>query len=185
MAKEKTYDLVRRLAAEGKPAGAIAAELGISRQYVYQMASVHGISVPRAGWRHVQRSGPVQPVARVMTGGVSVPVNATVAGSIGELLVTADLLARGWFVYAPVIRQRHHDLIASKGNRLVTIEVRSAVRSGPDGCVRFNRTSVNKSDAYALVVTGEPVIYRPDDWLTDEADAKGPAVLSNHPNMKD
>lgn len=150
---------VRELAAKGYWASAIAEELKISRQRVYQIAKANEIEMPmnRAS---LDRPNRRPPTPRIQTGGVMAKVNHSVAGTISELLVAADLMARGWQVFMPVIASKGHDLIAMKDGRLVTFEVRSAYRSAA-GKVKYAKQAGCTSDHYGLVVTGEPVTYDP------------------------
>jgi hypothetical protein len=151
----KKIEVIREMASSGSPATAIAEALKISRARVYQIASAEKIRFDK---RYRQQ---VPSVPRVITGGVPCDVNNGVVGTISELLVAADLLARGWEVYLSITRSRGHDAIAIKNERIVTIEVRSACRNRY-GSLSFNRTSRDRSQVYALVVSGEPVIYKPD-----------------------
>lgn len=154
-----SVEQVRKLAAEGKPASVIAEELGISRQRVYQIAAAEEIPLPRYHQQHVR--SPIKPKARILTGGVPQQVNASVAGTIAELLVAADLMARGWCVFMPIIASKGHDLIATQDGTLITVEVRSAYRNAA-GSLIYGRKPDCKSSHYGLVVTGEPVAYEPD-----------------------
>lgn len=87
------------------------------------------------------------------------PRSHRVCGTISELLVAADLMARGYEVYIPLARTIGHDIIAeAPSGRLLTIEVRSAKRAA-NGALRFKRTT--RSEMFAAVVTGEPVQYDP------------------------
>jgi Holliday junction resolvase-like predicted endonuclease len=94
--------------------------------------------------------------------GVAVPPNTTIGGQIAELLAAAELLERGWLVYAPITRaSRGHDLIACKGTHVLTVEVRRAHR-GEDG--RLVGNSENRkmpSACFAFVVTAEPITFIP------------------------
>lgn len=150
---------IRRRAEAGQSAAQVAHELGISRQWVHQIAAKNGITFRQRSFFY--RDGRV-PAARprVQTGGVEVAINQTVAGTISELLVAADLMARGWHVFLPVIASKGHDIIASKNGHLATIEVRSAHRNSA-GKLIFGRKPDCESDHYGLVVTGEPVEYDP------------------------
>lgn len=148
---------IKSLANSGMGAAAIASRLGITRARVYQIAKRAGVSFPRQTSLRV----PVKPRARVMTGGVSAPINASVAGTIAELLVAADLMARGWQVFMPLIASKGHDLIAAKADRLITVEVRSAYRNSA-GRLIYARKPDCSSSHYAAVITGEPVHYDPD-----------------------
>lgn len=153
-----TVEKIAALAKEGKTTSEIAAELGLSRQRIHAAAKSHGIAIPRYRPPATFRVPPPKP--RIQTGGVSVPINTSVAGSIAEMLVAADLMARGWHVYMPVLVSRGHNIIACEGGRIATFEVRSAHRNAA-GKLIFGRKSDCVSDHYALVVTGEPVIYDP------------------------
>lgn len=159
----ETVELVRELAATGLTARQIAVKIGRSRQRVYQLAREHRISLPQATFGAVQETEPARapPQARARTGGIDVPLSHSVVGSISELLAAVDLMARGFEVYIPIRRSRGHDIIADINGKLASFEVRSAYRNLSKG-LSFNRKSNDKSDYYALVVAGEPVIYKPD-----------------------
>lgn len=150
-------DQVAELASQGMNSAAVAKKLEISQQRVYQLAKVAGVNFEFAN----PPSRRSLPIPKVVTGGVTMPVNTTTAGTIAEVLVMADLMARGWHVYMPVVRHKGHDLIACGGDRMVTIEVRSAKRNA-SGKLIFLKQSYDKSDFYALVDTGVPVEYEPD-----------------------
>lgn len=154
-----TIERLRELAEAGLPAGGIAKELGISRQRVYQIVKKHGISVAsyhQTAYRFEKGS----PRPRLLTGGVPVKISHSAAGMVSELLAAADLMARGWHVFMPVNKSRGHDLVAAKGDALITIEVRSAHRNASNQ-LRYSRKAECKSQYHALVVTGEPVQYEP------------------------
>lgn len=155
----KNEDQIREMAAAGLSAGAIADELGVSRQYIHQIAKRAGISLPHSTRGRVA-PGSKLVVPRIQTGGVSAKVTHSVAGSIAELLVAADLMARGWRVFMPVLSSKGHDIIGEKEGRLVTFEVRSAQRNA-SGKLIYQKKSDSESEHYGLVVTGEPVAYDP------------------------
>jgi hypothetical protein len=150
---------IQEMSAQGMPASAIASALGVSRQRVYQAAKQNGIALPK--YHYAERATPRPPRPRVITGGVETTVSHATAGTVSELLVAADMLARGWLVYMPVMHSRGHDLIATRNGALVTVEVRSAHRSAT-GSLVFAKKPEETSTHYALVVTGEPVHYKPD-----------------------
>jgi hypothetical protein len=175
----KTAKRISSLAAEGFSAREIAFRVKVSRQRVYQLAKENGISLPHPvlGSPASQRRPPPKgtPKARVaLTGGVNVPLSYSVVGMISEFLVAADLMARDFRVYLPVKANRGHDLIAEAWDgTLLTFEVRSARRT-LDGQTSFTRKSEDRADYYALVVTGEPVAYKPD-LLLNAPPSKFPA----------
>jgi hypothetical protein len=104
--------------------------------------------------------GVTPPLARIVTGGTDVSITMIAAGTIGELLVAADLTARGYTVYAPICRHRAHaDLIALRRGAEespITIEVRCGRRSRAGGVV-WSRNVESKATHHAIVMTGEPV----------------------------
>ncbi len=164
----QTAKKISDLAAKGYSAREIAFRVKVSRQRVYQLAKENGISLPHPvlGSPASQRRPPPAkgtPKARVaLTGGVNVPLSYSVVGMVSEFLVAADLMARDFRVYLPVKANRGHDLIAEAWDgTLLTFEVRSARRT-LDGQTSFTRKSEDRADYYALVVTGEPVAYKPD-----------------------
>jgi len=152
-----SIDAVREMAEAGSPASVIAERLGVSRQRVYQVAAKAGIALPRY---HARTWGQRPPKPRLITGGVFTTISTATAGSISELLVAADLLARGYAVFMPVIHSRGHDVVAEKNGMMITVEVRSAHRNA-SGKLIYNRRPEMRSTHYALVVTGEPVAYDP------------------------
>lgn len=158
-------DQVAALAAERLPGSEIARRLGISRQRVSQIAKAYGIeirSLYHSAMRDQSQHKERIPVPRLRTGGAYVVKGTSAVGTVSELLVAADLVARGWHVYLPVIRQRGYDLIAYSGDNLLKIEARSGCRKA-SGVIWFNRESRDsKPTHYAVVITGEPVIYDPD-----------------------
>jgi hypothetical protein len=141
----------------------IARSMKVSPSRISQLANETGV-------RPSKRRPPARaPKSRVITGGVAVTINHTAAGTIGELLVAADLIARGYHVYAPLVRHGGGvDLVAiSKLDcSLFRIEVRCAVRR--DNRLVFCAPSTAKHDVIALVVTGEPVVYRPELPASEE-----------------
>ncbi len=151
---------IRALAAAGMVASEIAKQEGISRQRVYQVARSRGIVLP--SYHDVARAPqPKLAIPRVITGGVVKRVTCTVGGTIAELLATADLMARGYQVYRPMVGNRGFDAIACKDGQMLTIEVRSAIRL-PEGTLKYRKDEPPKASHYALVITGEPVTYVPD-----------------------
>jgi hypothetical protein len=139
----------------------MARALGISRERVRQLLVAEGITAAEYLGRPVGRPRGPQPKSVVTTGGVPVPINATVAGTIGEMLVAADLLTRGWLVYLPIVRNAGCDLVVvSRGdNRVERIEVRTARRV--DGVLRYASPDKSQSDRRAIVCSGECVTYEP------------------------
>lgn len=160
----KTIDKILALQAENPDVtNSEAAEaLGLSRQRVSMECKKAGVILRRAYGRGAIKSAP-EP--RVITGGVPSVVSHTVCGTISELLVAADLMARGYKPYMPLVRQRGHDLIAvSPGGEILTIEVKSGkARATGEGYSYLHKGErQNQSTHYAIVITGSPVVYEPE-----------------------
>jgi len=148
----------QRLMKLRKSASEIADALGVSRMRVYQIAKEKGLNFKKAKRRKRVKS---EPKPRLITGGVAVTISETAAGKVSELLVAADLTARGWQVFLPVYQNKGHDLIAARYSRLISIEVRSAKRN-KSGNVVYAKKTDSFSHIHALVITGEPVVYEPN-----------------------
>lgn len=163
MTEKTTRELVRALVRDEPSLNLtdIAARIGVSRERVRQIATEEGLGVPRGvvGYRPRKAAGP--PVARVTTGGVPVKITQTVAGTIAELLVAADLSARGFVVFFPLVRSAICDLVALRRDveLPLRIEVRSGHRSGQR--IVYSTKTNSPAEHHAVVITGEPVVYRP------------------------
>lgn len=164
-----TREQVKQLAHEHPTASMaeIARHLGVSRERVRQIVDEEGLTVGHDvlcaddKWRPATVGTRTLPRARVITGGLPVALNATAVGTASELLTAADLTARGWAVFFPLVRTACCDLvIVGKDGAVERVEVRSAKRSAA-GLLQFSSPDRSKSDRRALVVTGEPVTYRP------------------------
>lgn len=148
------------------PIAAIAREAGVSRQRADQILRAEGKPTRRpysirAHGLGGQLPAPRTPAAPLRTGGVLVPLSHNAVGAVGELLVAADLMARGWRPFAPLLRGTSCDLIALSydGSTMERIEVRTAQRR--NGTLHYARPDTSWSDRRAIVVAGEPVLYDP------------------------
>jgi hypothetical protein len=158
LAKQTTRERVRQLVKDEPTLNLsdIARRVGVSRERVRQLVESEGLAPPLGVVGYKPRS----PASRVITGGVPTPINHTVAGTIAELLVAADLSARGLIVFFPLVRTAACDLMTlDRSGHVERIEVRCGHRSGKR--VVFNQKDKSKSDRRAVVITGEPVIYEP------------------------
>lgn len=161
-----TIDEIRRLLGErpGMTATELAQATGVSRQRVHQLLQKHNL--PYGKWvRAAPRvsGGVPEYVTRWQVGVGRVSMPPTRVGTISELLVAADLLARGWFVFVPLARTVEIvDLVAvsADGEVVKRIEVKTGTKK-PDGGISYNRNSTSALDHYAVVVDQEPVIYIP------------------------
>lgn len=159
----KTIEKIQALVAENPAISCseIAEKLGLTRQRISQVCKSGGI-VLESAYPARDRRGMGYP--RVITGGIQSMINHTVGGTISELLVAADLMARGYKPYTPLVRQRSHDIIAvAPCGEILTFEVKSGKRRDNGNGYTFASAPRDvHSDHYAVVITGEPVIYKPE-----------------------
>ena len=88
-------------------------------------------------------------------------VGTIACGTVSELIAAADMIARGWDVYIPLVRNRGHDLIASGNGTVITVEVRSG-DTWPSGKLKYNKLPRKlPSMHFAIVTIDRPVEYDP------------------------
>ena len=150
-----TLDAVRKVREEHPewPAAAVARAVGVTRQRVSQLAKEHGLTFPRG------RNS--NPQSRVVVDGAKPPLTSLVVGLTSELTVAADLTTRGFSVFIPLVRSAPCDLVVvGKDGTAKRIEVKPGWRQR-SGSVLFKRKAPGRSDHYAVVLAGEPVLYDP------------------------
>ena len=150
-----TRERVRELVAAGPTLNlsGIAERLGVSRERVRQIVTQESLVVAKGvvGYRPRPKRES-QPETGYLC--------ETAKGTVGELLVAADLTARGLVVFFPLVRTAECDLVAlARRGKPERIEVRCAKRRG--GVVRFSKPDTAGYDRLAIVVPGEPVRYEP------------------------
>ena len=89
-----------------------------------------------------------------------VEISRTTVGAMGELIVAADLMERGYNVFRSMSPSAPFDLVAQSGDNLFKIEVRTATKSTV-GTVGFSMTETDECDYYAAILHGEGIIYEP------------------------
>ena len=75
-------------------------------------------------------------------------------GALGELKVIADLLEKGYDVYAPVVDDNGIDFIVSNGTNMRSIQVKSHDNRGPKYAtsVEINTRKCKKADVVAVPI---------------------------------
>lgn len=138
----------------------IASRLGISRQRVYQILSDEGTDylTLNKGHRRLRRIS--RNLARSLGPEVAY-VNRNTKGSISELLAAADLLALGWHPYVPLLRNNGYDIVATKNDKIITIEVRSGRRREDATIATCRKKAAFPAHHFAFVMSDEPVVYEP------------------------
>ena len=87
-------------------------------------------------------------------------------GAESELIVSADLLHRGFEVYRNVSAWGSSDLVVKNGKSLFTVEVRTGYLD-KHGKPQLSKKRI-KSDILAIVVNGPKIVYEPDLPITEE-----------------
>ena len=168
-----TRQEIAKIISSGEPLtiSEIADRCGVSRQRVHQIMRMDGLKPIVDGRRNTRRSRDAPSATMTppaVTGGVPVAVSKTAGGQIAELLASADLLARGYRPFRPVVGNSLFDIIAidPRTGAILSIEVKSGRRVS--GRLVFQRNSCVKvrhceaePDHYAVVCRGEPVEYVP------------------------
>lgn len=105
--------------------------------------------------RHNRRHPVFPTAARLSTG---------VVGAVSELIVSADLLGRGYEVFRSVSQSCSCDLAALKNGTFLRIEVRtgSVNKQGVMTC-SLSKNDIGRSDVLAVVdLSSNRIEYRPD-----------------------
>lgn len=82
-------------------------------------------------------------------------------GAVSELLVSADLILRGYEVFRAVSQSASCDLVIFRGDAMLRVEVRTGRVSVASGKVTFASKEVDtdRSDVFAVVVQGPRIVY--------------------------
>lgn len=98
-------------------------------------------------------------------GGSGLELASGTTGAIAELLISADLMRKGWNVFRALSPSCPCDLIIMRDNIIKRIEVRSGYRLPSTGNLGFPKknSDLGKSDHFAIYVhrTGE-ICYLPE-----------------------
>lgn len=140
----------------------LVAKLGVSRQRIYVLLREAGLKAGKSKRIRPRRPPAPPPTPRLAIDGVIGTISSSAAGAVSEVIAAADLLARGWHVFFPLVRSRRCDLIALSPDGLQTrrIEVRSGKRVG--GGLLYNKKPTDTCDHYAIVLINEPVLFLPE-----------------------
>lgn len=85
------------------------------------------------------------------------------SGAVSELVVSADLLTRGYEVFRAVAQDGSCDMIILKNGSLQRVEVRTGYKTD-DGKIKATTTRLDpkKYDVLAIVIAGREICYHPD-----------------------
>lgn len=135
----------------------IVDRLQCSRQLVHETAKAAGITLPRGPW---PRRTPADVIRRQTERFPGVRLTSPNTGAAAELLVCADLMYRGWHVYRCVSPHAPADLIATKGESMVRVEVRAGTRHARSGRLIYGQPTGRLFDVLAIVDLEQKVEYR-------------------------
>ena len=85
---------------------------------------------------------------------------AGTVGAIGELIVAADLLRRGFEVFRALSPNCSCDLAILRDGRLLKVEVTTSYRNPRTGVIHRRKKTSERFDILAMVV-GAEIIYEP------------------------
>jgi hypothetical protein len=83
-------------------------------------------------------------------------------GALGEILVSADLMKKGYEVYRAMSPSSSCDVLARKNEKFYSVEVRTGYKSLDGSKVTTNRVNI-KADILAIVLHREgEILYQPE-----------------------
>jgi hypothetical protein len=116
----------------------------------------------------------IQPVPRVMYNGSRskrqksssevLTISPGTLGATSELLVSVDLMQKGYSVFRSLSPNSPFDLVAHKGDELLKIEVKTSIVTSEDRPVHLRAVKHSEHDTLALVApipTGFKIEYMP------------------------
>ena len=92
-------------------------------------------------------------------------ISAGTVGALSELVVCADLLARGYSVFRSVSPHSFCDIIAFKNGVLMRVEVKTGYKSPQSRLIMQPDTSNNDFDLLAIYIRAEKKVYYKDKAL--------------------
>jgi hypothetical protein len=141
---------------------AMAADaIGVSRQRINQVCKRHGIKLTSGHFTPRIQASPSSPMAHHWAGHQWSKLNATTKAAIGETLVAADLMAKGFFVYRCLSQTGPCDLIAYGKSGLLRIEVRCG-SVGRDGRLTCALPESGRYDILAIMAPDKTLQYKPE-----------------------
>ena len=97
--------------------------------------------------------------------GGDVPIKNISSGTIGavaELIVSLDLMKRGYEVYRALSPASSCDILALKGKKVFTIEVRTGYKSKDNKTIITNRFNMRAKYLAIVIHRTNEIIYEPD-----------------------
>ena len=140
----------------------IAEQLGISRQRVAQIVADEGLNAPKGKRGVAPRKSPTIAEAAPAPPRDAIPgYLANAGGPIAVLIAAADLMARGFTVYMPIVPSGAADLVtADRRGKLERVSVQRAQRKAGDK-LEYSYPKPGDVERHALILTDEPVRYEP------------------------
>lgn len=133
----------------------IARKLEISRERARQILIELGLPTDTRKDRRLRQY-------RNYAARIGIKLSSHTIGCIGEMLVCADLMQKGWDVYRSISPHAPVDLMARRDRKTVAVEVRSG-RKKLDGRVVFGKPLREKSwEVIAVVLPDGEIHYQPE-----------------------
>lgn len=83
-------------------------------------------------------------------------------GALSELLVSADLIERGYDVFRAVSQSAPCDLVAMRGDNIFRIEVRTSNKKAEGLMCSILERDYGRADVFAIVARGGSITYYPE-----------------------
>lgn len=137
---------------------AMAADaLGVTRQRISQACKRYGIRLANG------KLTPRTSLSVCKPSRWPVPLNASTKGAVGELIVSADLMSRGFFVYRCLSSTGPFDLVAVRDGEMFRIEVRCG-HIDSEKRLQYAQPQDGRYDVLAIALS-DGVRYKPETFI--------------------
>ena len=116
--------------------------------------------ITRKGKRYCSKSCRVKHECKWKSSGIK-GVCAGTVGAIAELVVSTDLLKRGFAVFRALSPSCSCDLVILKSNKLLRLEVKTGYRNPQSGKIVTPQSKTKNTYDILAAVVGEEIIYVP------------------------
>lgn len=88
-------------------------------------------------------------------------ISTGTVGALGELLVSADLMKKGYEVYRALSPSSSCDVLILKNNKMNTVEIRTGYRSTDGKKITTNRVNIKANILATIIHSTNEIIYEP------------------------
>lgn len=118
------------------------------------IGSKRRVSITEAGYQKV-----LEPIPN--TGAPESSLTGAHVGALHEIRVANDMMPKGWHVYRALDDKDPFDLVARKGKKFITIQVKKATRMEGGGIKHGRQTAAIEPDILALSFSDGSIKYIP------------------------